>query len=57
LADGSGWKAVANLLKKDGYKVSVAQPPETSYTGVTVKASVQLAKMTCILTPIGPALE
>jgi pimeloyl-ACP methyl ester carboxylesterase len=30
-ADGSGWEAVAKILKKDGYKVSVAQPPETSY--------------------------
>jgi pimeloyl-ACP methyl ester carboxylesterase len=30
-ADGSGWEAVANILKKDGYKVSVVQPPETSY--------------------------
>jgi len=30
-ADGSGWKRVADILKKDGYKVSVAQPPETSY--------------------------
>ena len=30
-ADGSGWKGVADILKKDGYKVSVAQPPETSY--------------------------
>src|SRR5246127_2844376 len=30
-ADGSGWEAVASILKKDGYKVSVAQPPETSY--------------------------
>jgi pimeloyl-ACP methyl ester carboxylesterase len=30
-ADGSGWKRVADLLKSDGYKVSVAQPPETSY--------------------------
>src|SRR6202050_803256 len=30
-ADGSGWEAVANILKYDGYKVSVAQPPETSY--------------------------
>src|ERR1700686_1431967 len=30
-ADGSGWRAVADILKKDGYKVSVAQPPETSY--------------------------
>ena len=30
-ADGSVWEAVANILKNDGYKVSVAQPPETSY--------------------------
>ncbi len=30
-ADGSGWEAVANILKRTGYKVSVAQPPETSY--------------------------
>src|SRR3984885_6925553 len=30
-ADASGWKRVAEILKKDGYKVSVAQPPETSY--------------------------
>jgi pimeloyl-ACP methyl ester carboxylesterase len=29
-ADGSGWMAVAKILEKDGYKVSVAQPPETS---------------------------
>jgi hypothetical protein len=26
-ADGSGWDAVAKILEKDGYKVSVAQPP------------------------------
>ena len=30
-ADGSGWKSVADILKKDGYKVSVVQHPETSY--------------------------
>src|ERR1700735_5243488 len=29
-ADGSGWMAVANILEKDGFKVGVAQPPETS---------------------------
>jgi pimeloyl-ACP methyl ester carboxylesterase len=28
--DGSGWKAVAAILTKDGYNVSIAQPPETS---------------------------
>src|SRR5271156_3066628 len=30
-ADGSGWEAVAKILENDGYSVSVAQPPETSY--------------------------
>jgi len=30
-ADGSGWEAVAKILTNDGYKVSVPQPPETSY--------------------------
>ena len=30
-ADGSGWEAVARILERDGYRVSVAQPPETSY--------------------------
>ena len=30
-ADGSGWDAVASILRKDGYKVSVVQHPETSY--------------------------
>ena len=29
-ADGSGWRAVADILKKDGYNVGIAQPPETS---------------------------
>src|ERR1700742_3785173 len=30
-ADGSGWEAVANILKSDGYTVAVVQHPETSY--------------------------
>jgi len=29
-ADGSGWKAVSDILIRDGYKVSIVQPPETS---------------------------
>lgn len=29
-ADGSGWKPVADILTKDGYTVSIVQPPETS---------------------------
>jgi pimeloyl-ACP methyl ester carboxylesterase len=29
-ADGSGWRGVSDILTKDGYKVSIVQPPETS---------------------------
>lgn len=29
-ADGSGWRAVADILQRDGYAVSVVQEPETS---------------------------
>ena len=29
-ADGSGWKAVSDILTRDGYNVTIAQPPETS---------------------------
>jgi pimeloyl-ACP methyl ester carboxylesterase len=29
-ADGSGWKPVTDILRKDGYKVSIVQEPETS---------------------------
>lgn len=28
--DGSGWKAVNDILTRDGYHISLAQPPETS---------------------------
>jgi pimeloyl-ACP methyl ester carboxylesterase len=30
-ADGSGWKAVYDILVKDGYNVSMVQEPETSF--------------------------
>ena len=29
-ADGSGWKPVADILRKDGYTISIVQEPETS---------------------------
>jgi len=31
-ADGSGWEPVASILMEGGYKVSVVQHPETSYS-------------------------
>jgi pimeloyl-ACP methyl ester carboxylesterase len=30
-ADGSGWKGVYNILVRDGFTVSIAQEPETSF--------------------------
>ncbi|MGH7124207.1 MAG: alpha/beta fold hydrolase, partial [Stellaceae bacterium] len=30
LVDGSGWRAVYEILKKDGYRVSIVQEPLTS---------------------------
>jgi pimeloyl-ACP methyl ester carboxylesterase len=30
-ADGSGWKAVYDILVNDGYRVSIVQEPETSF--------------------------
>jgi pimeloyl-ACP methyl ester carboxylesterase len=29
-ADGSGWRGVANILERDGYKVFIVQEPETT---------------------------
>lgn len=29
--DGSGWNAIARILRKDGYTVSIVQEPETSF--------------------------
>jgi hypothetical protein len=30
-ADGSGWRGVYDILKKDGYNFSIVQEPETSF--------------------------
>jgi pimeloyl-ACP methyl ester carboxylesterase len=30
LADGSGWRSVADILTRDGYKVSIVQEPQTT---------------------------
>src|SRR4051812_12827272 len=40
-ADGSGWKGVADILARDGYKVSVVQQPETSLED-DVKATTRI---------------
>jgi len=40
-ADGSGWQAVAKILARDGFKVSVVQEPETSFED-DVKATTRV---------------
>lgn len=40
-ADGSGWRAVSDILTHDGYKVSVVQEPETSFAD-DVKATTRV---------------
>ena len=50
-ADGSGWKGVYEILVKDGYKVSIVQEPETSFTEdvAATKRTLALQDGPCIL--------
>src|ERR1700730_6609983 len=50
-ADGSGWKAVYDILVKDGYNVSIVQEPETSFQEDVAATKRMLAQQDgpCIL--------
>src|SRR5271155_3021942 len=50
-ADGSGWKAVYDILAKDGYNVSIVQEPETSFSDDVAATKRVLAQQDgpCIL--------
>ena len=50
-ADGSGWKAVYDILVKDGYNVSIVQEPETSFKDdvAATKRVLALQNGPCIL--------
>ena len=50
-ADGSGWKGVYDILIKEGYKVSIVQEPETSFTDDVAATKRVLAQQDgpCIL--------
>src|SRR5258708_30980596 len=52
-ADGSGWEAVAKILEKDGYTVSVAQPPETSYAEDIKSAKAAVDAMNGLVVIVG----
>jgi hypothetical protein len=56
-ADGSGWDAVAKILAKDGYKVSVAQPPETSYADDQKYTRAAIDAMGGPVVLVGPQLR
>jgi pimeloyl-ACP methyl ester carboxylesterase len=49
--DGSGWKPVYEILKKDGYRVSVVQEPQTSFQADVAATKRVLAEQPspCIL--------
>jgi pimeloyl-ACP methyl ester carboxylesterase len=44
-ADGSGWRGVAEILEKDGYRVAVVQHPETSLADDVTAVKRTLASM------------
>src|SRR5271156_1103544 len=50
-ADGSGWKAVYDILVKDGFNVSICQEPETSFQEdvTATKRVLALQEGPCIL--------
>lgn len=46
--DGSGWEPVYNILKKDGYSVSIAQHPTVSLAdGRSLTAQQDAQSSTC----------
>src|SRR5580692_10831124 len=49
-ADGSGWKSVADILKRDGYAVQVVQEPLTGLAGDVVATRLVLDRAgPCVL--------
>lgn len=49
-ADGSGWKAVAEILQRDGYTVYVVQEPETTFAADVAATRVVLDRSgPCVL--------
>jgi pimeloyl-ACP methyl ester carboxylesterase len=52
-ADGSGWRAVANILERDGYSVSVVQEPETSLADDAAATKRVMARVNAPLILVG----
>jgi pimeloyl-ACP methyl ester carboxylesterase len=52
-ADGSGWRAVADILEHDGYSVSVVQEPETSLADDAATTKRIIARVNAPLILVG----
>jgi pimeloyl-ACP methyl ester carboxylesterase len=52
-ADGSGWRAVADVLERDGYSVSVVQEPETSLADDTAATKRVIERVNAPLVLVG----
>lgn len=52
-ADGSGWRAVADILQRDGYSVSVVQEPETSLADDAVATKRMIERVNAPLILVG----
>jgi pimeloyl-ACP methyl ester carboxylesterase len=52
-ADGSGWRAVADILEHDGYSVTVVQEPETSLADDAAATKRVIARVNAPLILVG----
>jgi pimeloyl-ACP methyl ester carboxylesterase len=52
-ADGSGWRAVADILERDGYTVAVVQEPETSLADDTAATKGVIERVNAPLILVG----
>jgi pimeloyl-ACP methyl ester carboxylesterase len=52
-ADGSGWRAVADILEHDGYSVSVVQEPETSLADDAAATKREIERVNAPLILVG----
>jgi pimeloyl-ACP methyl ester carboxylesterase len=52
-ADGSGWRAVSDILERDGYTVTIVQEPETSLADDTAATKRMIQRVNAPLILVG----
>jgi pimeloyl-ACP methyl ester carboxylesterase len=52
-ADGSGWRAVSDILERDGYSVTIVQEPETSLADDVAAAKRMIERVNAPLILVG----